>query len=137
MKIFETIKVTTPTNSVRYLPNVAKIGGVLVGVTFVNKRKDGSWNMKYKPYFNSTMLTPEKKSEIQSIQTWTPELIEKYNQFMFKLGENPGGYTVEEYKKQYRNYAGLTQTCWECGREFTYSQCKRDGGDWKESYCGC
>lgn len=29
--------------------------------------------------------------------------------------------------------------CWECGREFTYAECKRDGGDWNENggYCGC
>lgn len=137
MKVFETIKVTTPTNSVRYLPNVALIEGVLVGVTFVNKRKDGSWNIKYKPYFNSTLVTDEAKLGIMAIQNWTPELIEKYKEFMFKPGENHGGYVVEEYKKQYRSYAGQTQTCWECGCEFTYAQCKRDGGDWEQSYCGC
>jgi hypothetical protein len=29
--------------------------------------------------------------------------------------------------------------CWECGCEFTYADCKRNGGDWNENggYCGC
>lgn len=30
-----------------------------------------------------------------------------------------------------------TQTCWECGCSFTYRECQYNGGDWKESYCGC
>ena len=32
-----------------------------------------------------------------------------------------------------------THTCWECGREFTYAECKKWGGDWNENggYCGC
>ena len=32
---------------------------------------------------------------------------------------------------------GPTKTCWECGRRFTYFDCKRNDGDWNESYCGC
>lgn len=27
--------------------------------------------------------------------------------------------------------------CWECGREFTYAECKTQDGDWSDSYCGC
>lgn len=30
-----------------------------------------------------------------------------------------------------------TQSCWECGCEFTYRECQAHGGDWKEGYCGC
>jgi hypothetical protein len=30
-----------------------------------------------------------------------------------------------------------TQICWECGSDFTWRECQRDGGDWEESYCGC
>jgi hypothetical protein len=32
-----------------------------------------------------------------------------------------------------------TKRCWECGREFTYAECKRNSGDWNENggYCGC
>lgn len=57
---------------------------------------------------------------------------------MFVPGENPGGYFVEEVKKSYPKYnSQATQTCWECGCQFTYAQCKRDGGNWQESYCGC
>lgn len=31
----------------------------------------------------------------------------------------------------------LTKQCWECGRMFTYAECKKDDGDWIDSYCGC
>lgn len=27
--------------------------------------------------------------------------------------------------------------CWECGREFTYVECKAQDGEWSDSYCGC
>ena len=27
--------------------------------------------------------------------------------------------------------------CWECGCSFTFSDAKRNGGDWRDSYCGC
>lgn len=30
-----------------------------------------------------------------------------------------------------------TKRCWECGKEFTFAQAKRNDGDWRESYCGC
>lgn len=30
-----------------------------------------------------------------------------------------------------------TKRCWECGKEFTFAQAKRNGGDWRDSYCGC
>ena len=30
-----------------------------------------------------------------------------------------------------------TKRCWECGCEFSYGQAQRNGGDWRESYCGC
>ncbi len=30
-----------------------------------------------------------------------------------------------------------TKTCWECGREFTFRQCREADGDWSNSYCGC
>jgi hypothetical protein len=30
-----------------------------------------------------------------------------------------------------------TKRCWECGNEFTFSQAKRNDGDWKDGYCGC
>lgn len=30
-----------------------------------------------------------------------------------------------------------TKRCWECGRQFTYSDAKRNDGDWRDSYCGC
>lgn len=29
------------------------------------------------------------------------------------------------------------RTCWECGCEFTYADCKRNDGDWGDNYCGC
>ena len=36
------------------------------------------------------------------------------------------------------SYAGReTKRCWECGGSFTYSDAKRNGGDWSDSYCGC
>lgn len=31
----------------------------------------------------------------------------------------------------------VTITKKECGRMFTYSDAKRDGGDWSDGYCGC
>ena len=36
-------------------------------------------------------------------------------------------------------YKPETKRCWECGMEFTYAECKRNGGDWNENggYCGC
>ncbi len=30
-----------------------------------------------------------------------------------------------------------TRICWECGRSFSYAQCKANEGDWSENYCGC
>ena len=36
-----------------------------------------------------------------------------------------------------RTVAPETRTCWECGRVFTYAECRRWGGVWRESYCGC
>lgn len=33
--------------------------------------------------------------------------------------------------------AGPAKRCWECGRTFGYSECKRNHGDWSNSYCGC
>jgi hypothetical protein len=30
-----------------------------------------------------------------------------------------------------------TKVCWECGGIFTFADCKRNGGDWYDSYCGC
>ena len=30
-----------------------------------------------------------------------------------------------------------TKHCWECGCTFTYADCKKNGGDWSDSYCGC
>ncbi len=30
-----------------------------------------------------------------------------------------------------------TRTCWECGRDFTYADCRKWDGDWSDSYCGC
>lgn len=30
-----------------------------------------------------------------------------------------------------------TKQCWECGGTFTYAECKRNGGDWNDDYCGC
>lgn len=27
--------------------------------------------------------------------------------------------------------------CWECGCRFTYADAKRNGGEWRDSYCGC
>lgn len=30
-----------------------------------------------------------------------------------------------------------TRICWECGRRFTYAECKRYGGEWRDNYCGC
>lgn len=30
-----------------------------------------------------------------------------------------------------------TQQCWECGRQFTESDARRNNGDWRDSYCGC
>ena len=30
-----------------------------------------------------------------------------------------------------------TKRCWECGCEFTFSQAKKNGGEWRDSYCGC
>jgi len=29
------------------------------------------------------------------------------------------------------------KTCWECGRSFSYRQCKEWDGEWGDSYCGC
>ena len=36
-------------------------------------------------------------------------------------------------------YKPETKRCWECGCEFTYAECRRNGGDWNENggYCGC
>lgn len=30
-----------------------------------------------------------------------------------------------------------TRTCWECGCSFTHADCRKRGGDWSDSYCGC
>ena len=30
-----------------------------------------------------------------------------------------------------------TKRCWECGCEFTFAQAKKNGGEWRDSYCGC
>lgn len=30
-----------------------------------------------------------------------------------------------------------TKVCWECGGSFTAFDARRNGGDWKDSYCGC
>ena len=30
-----------------------------------------------------------------------------------------------------------TKQCWECGGTFTYADCRRQGGDWQDGYCGC
>lgn len=29
------------------------------------------------------------------------------------------------------------KTCWECGRDFTYRECKAHDGEWSDDYCGC
>lgn len=30
-----------------------------------------------------------------------------------------------------------TRRCWECGRDFSYMDAKRNDGDWQDGYCGC
>ncbi len=30
-----------------------------------------------------------------------------------------------------------TQFCYTCGRTFTFAECRQDGGDWQEGWCGC
>ena len=141
MKIIETVKVKTPSGD-KFLPKCAIIEGVVVGVTFKNKRKDGTWLVSYKPYFNKSLLhyaPDETKAEVMGLGAIiTIEQVKKYKEFMFTMGGNANGYFVEEVKKTYSGYNSTeTQTCWECGCQFTYSQCKRGGGDWKDSYCGC
>lgn len=58
------------------------------------------------------------------------------------FGENPISFWVDESKlcdppAPIRRPGEQTQTCWECGCDFTYRECQFNGGDWKESYCGC
>lgn len=36
-----------------------------------------------------------------------------------------------------RKPTDVVQVCWECGCEFTWKECKRDGGNWSDNYCGC
>lgn len=40
-------------------------------------------------------------------------------------------------KPKAKRPAGPTKRCWECGCSFSYSECKKNGGDWSDSYCGC
>ena len=33
--------------------------------------------------------------------------------------------------------SGPRKKCWECGRSFTPSDARRNGGEWSDGYCGC
>lgn len=58
------------------------------------------------------------------------------------FGKEPISFWVDEEKlcdppQPVRRPDEPTLTCWECGCSFTYRECKANGGDWNESYCGC
>jgi len=58
------------------------------------------------------------------------------------FGEAPISFWVDRSKLQpppppVRRPDEETQTCWECGCDFTYRECQYRGGTWSESYCGC
>ncbi len=74
---------------------------------------------------------------------------DKFNEGKFRVclesfGDKPLTFWVDEDKlceppKQSQEAweKAPKETCWECGRQFTYRQCKENDGDWSEAYCGC
>jgi hypothetical protein len=43
----------------------------------------------------------------------------------------------DDLPKFYEKPAPQAKTCCQCGRQFYYGESLVNGGDWKESYCGC
>lgn len=70
----------------------------------------------------------------------TPEGVKRVK--LESYGEKPVQFWVDADKlcappPPVRREGEQTQTCWECGCQFTYHECKSNEGDWRESYCGC
>jgi hypothetical protein len=81
------------------------------------KALGGIWN----PDTKAWMIPKDKAEEAQKIMAAAPA----------KKPRNP------YYNWREPTAKGPTKVCWECGRVFTYAECKRNDGDWNESYCGC
>lgn len=39
--------------------------------------------------------------------------------------------------RENHGFEAETKQCWECGGAFTFAEAKANGGDWRDSYCGC
>lgn len=70
----------------------------------------------------------------------TPEGVERVK--LESFGKTPVQFWVDKSKlcappAPVRREGEETRTCWECGGQFTYRECKHDGGNWSEDYCGC
>jgi hypothetical protein len=58
------------------------------------------------------------------------------------FGKEPFSFWVDKDKlcdppPPIRREGEQTQTCWECGCDFTFRECAFSGGEWNDSYCGC
>jgi hypothetical protein len=68
----------------------------------------------------------------------------KYRVKLKSFGNEPVEFWVDEEKivaappqSEAARERAPKKTCWECGQEFTYAECKANDGDWSDSYCGC
>jgi len=70
----------------------------------------------------------------------TPEGVERVK--LEGFGKEPFSFWVDKSKlcappAPVRREGEETRQCWECGCGFTFREAAHNGGDWKESYCGC
>jgi len=68
----------------------------------------------------------------------------KFRVQLESFGRDPVTFWVDEEKivapppQSEAAYAKAEKkTCWECGVPFSYRECKQNGGEWSNDYCGC
>lgn len=85
-----TIKVTKGSNEPKFLPNCEIINGKVVAAL---------GGGKFKPFWNGHKVEKDgRKAEIIALgNTINAVQVAKFSDFLFSIGENEGGYTVEVY----------------------------------------
>lgn len=90
------------------------------------KLKDESWGIRCTSKVSpGEVVTVTKKSGETKQETIKDIIWNKDNVWVCSI--------VQTQRKS----SSPTKTCWECGQEFTYAECRANDGDWSDSYCGC
>lgn len=95
------------------------------------KLNDGTWGVAGEGGTPGTVVTVHRRDGTSSMVTLGEPSGRAYGKILFRV--------TSQQKSNTRRYGGSGETkqCWECGRNFTYGDCKENDGDWRDSYCGC